>query len=86
WQPRVMLLTEFSMIQRFEYLLLMTLAQLPCYFSAAWLIETVGLTWILVIFLIGTASSASIFGTADTLGLLLTAGILLSFVKLGAWG
>lgn len=74
------------MIQSFEYVLLMTLAQLPGYFSAAWLIEKAGRKWILVIYLIGTAGSAYFFGTADSLSLLLTAGMLLSFFNLGAWG
>ncbi len=86
WLPSVMLLKGFSMIQSFEYVLLMTLAQLPGYFSAAWLIEKAGRKWILVVYLIGTAGSAYFFGTADSLSLLLTAGVLLSFFNLGAWG
>ncbi|WP_342490262.1 MFS transporter [Bacillus sp. FSL R5-0443] len=86
WLPSVMLIKGFSMIQSFEYVLLMTLAQLPGYFSAAWLIEKAGRKRILVIYLIGTAGSAYFFGTADSLGLLLTAGMLLSFFNLGAWG
>lgn len=86
WLPSVMLMKGFSMIQSFEYVLLMTLAQLPGYFSAAWLIEKAGRKRILVIYLIGTAGSAYFFGTADSLGLLLTAGMLLSFFNLGAWG
>ncbi|MEC3656418.1 MFS transporter [Bacillus siamensis] len=86
WLPSVMLMKGFSMIESFEYVLLMTLAQLPGYFSAAWLIEKAGRKRILVIYLIGTAGSAYFFGTADSLGLLLTAGMLLSFFNLGAWG
>ncbi|WP_233099705.1 hypothetical protein [Bacillus velezensis] len=67
------------MIQSFEYVLLMTLAQLPGYFSAAWLIEKAGRKTILVIYLLGTAGSAYFFGAADSLAMLLTAGMLLSF-------
>ena len=37
-----MLMKGYSMIESFEYVLLMTLAQLPGYFSAAWLIEKRG--------------------------------------------
>ena len=37
-------------------------------------------------YLIGTAVSAYLFGTADTTAMLMTAGILLSFFNLGAWG
>ena len=39
WLPSVMVMKGFSMIQSFDYVLIMTLAQLPGYFSAAWLIE-----------------------------------------------
>ncbi|AME06516.1 MFS transporter [Bacillus siamensis] len=86
WLPSVMLMKGFSMIESFEYVLLMTLAQLPGYFSAAWLIEKAGRKTILVIYLLGTAGSAYFFGAADSLGMLLAAGMLLSFFNLGAWG
>lgn len=86
WLPSVMVLKGFSMIKSFEYVLIMTLAQLPGYFTAAWLIEKAGRKFVLVVYLIGTAISAYLFGTADTLALLITSGILLSFFNLGAWG
>lgn len=86
WLPSVMLMKGYSMIESFEYVLLMTLAQLPGYFSAAWLIEKAGRKTILVIYLLGTAGSAYFFGAADSLAMLLTAGMLLSFFNLGAWG
>ncbi|MBD0408476.1 MFS transporter [Bacillus sp. 1021] len=86
WLPSVMLMKGFSMIESFEYVLLMTLAQLPGYFSAAWLIEKAGRKTILVIYLLGTAGSAYFFGAADSLVMLLAAGMLLSFFNLGAWG
>ncbi|MEH7687979.1 MFS transporter [Bacillus velezensis] len=80
WLPSVMLMKGYSMIESFEYVLLMTLAQLPGYFSAAWLIEKAGRKTILVIYLLGTAGSAYFFGAADSLAM------LLSFFNLGAWG
>lgn len=86
WLPSVMVMKGFSMIKSFEYVLIMTLAQLPGYFTAAWLIEKAGRKFVLVVYLIGTAISAYLFGTADTLALLITSGILLSFFNLGAWG
>ena len=64
----------------------MTLAQLPGYFTAAWFIEKFGRKFVLVSYLIGTAASAYIFGNADTLAVLLTSGMFLSFFNLGAWG
>nr|WP_189655243.1 MFS transporter [Bacillus sp. HNG] len=86
WLPSVMVMKGFSMIQSFEYVLIMTLAQLPGYFTAAWLIERVGRKFVLVTYLLGTAGSALVFGQAETTAVLIVSGILLSFFNLGAWG
>ena len=74
------------MIQSFEYVLIMTLAQLPGYYSAAWLIERMGRKFVLVTYLLGTAASALVFGAAESTTILIVSGILLSFFNLGAWG
>ncbi|WP_416827990.1 MFS transporter [Ectobacillus polymachus] len=86
WLPTVLTLKGFTLIKSFEYVLLMTLAQLPGYFSAAWLIERAGRKFVLVVYLLGTALCAYFFGQATTLSMLLTFGALLSFFNLGAWG
>ena len=86
WLPSVMVMKGFSMIQSFEYVLIMTLAQLPGYFTAAWLIEKIGRKFVLATYLLGTAGSALIFGHAETTAILIVSGILLSFFNLGAWG
>ncbi|OAS82993.1 MULTISPECIES: MFS transporter [Metabacillus] len=86
WLPSVMVMKGFSLIKSFEYVLIMTLAQLPGYFIAAYLIERAGRKFVLITFLVGTAVSAYFFGNAETLPLLLTSGIFLSFFNLGAWG
>lgn len=86
WLPSVMVMKGFSLIKSFEYVLIMTLAQLPGYFTAAWCIERFGRKFVLVVYLIGTAVSAYFFGTAASTALLMTSGILLSFFNLGAWG
>ncbi|WP_339260305.1 MFS transporter [Lysinibacillus sp. FSL K6-3209] len=86
WLPSVMVGKGFDMITSFKYVLIMTLAQLPGYFTAAWFIEKFGRKFVLVSYLIGTAVSAFIFGNAETMAVLLTSGMLLSFFNLGAWG
>lgn len=86
WLPSVMVMKGFSMIQSFEYVLIMTLAQLPGYFTAAWIIEKVGRKFVLSLYLLGTAVSALTFGFADTTAMLLLSGMFLSFFNLGAWG
>lgn len=86
WLPSVMVMKGFSMIQSFEYVLIMTLAQLPGYFTAAWIIEKVGRKFVLSLYLLGTSVSALTFGFADTTAMLLVSGMFLSFFNLGAWG
>lgn len=86
WMPSVVIMKGYSLVQSFEYVLIMTLAQLPGYFSAAWLIERAGRKFVLVTYLIGTAVSAFFFSFADSVFVLLMSGIFLSFFNLGAWG
>ncbi|MFK9091651.1 MFS transporter [Bacillus salipaludis] len=86
WLPSVMVMKGFSLIKSFEYVLIMTLAQLPGYFTAAWFIEKFGRKFVLVVYLMGTAVSAYLFGAAGSTAMLMLAGILLSFFNLGAWG
>ncbi|MFT8557991.1 MFS transporter [Liquorilactobacillus hordei] len=86
WLPSVVILKGYGLMHSFGYTLIMTLAQLPGYFVAAWLIEKWGRKWVLTTFLVGTAISAVGFGSASTLISLLLFGILLSFFNLGAWG
>lgn len=86
WLPSVMVMKGFNMIESFGYVLLMTIAQLPGYFTAAWLIERIGRKFVLSTYLLGTALSAVAFGNAETLSMILLFGALLSFFNLGAWG
>lgn len=86
WLPSVMVLKGFTLIKSFQYVLIMTLSQLPGYFTAAWFIEKIGRKFVLVTYLFGTAVSAYFFGSAETLTALIVSGCLLSFFNLGAWG
>jgi putative MFS transporter len=86
WLPTVMVLKGFSLVKSFQYVLIMTLAQLPGYFTAAYFIEKFGRKFVLVSYLLLTAASALWFSNAATEGMLIAAGISLSFFNLGAWG
>lgn len=86
WLPSVMVEKGFDLITSFKYVLIMALAQLPGYFTAAYFIETRGRKFVLCTYLLGTAISALVFGGADSVALLLIAGMFLSFFNLGAWG
>ncbi|MED2974208.1 MFS transporter [Fictibacillus sp. B-59209] len=86
WLPSVMVLKGFTLIKSFGYVLLMTLTQLPGFFSAAWLVEKVGRKFVLVTYLSLAAVSAIIFGTATSLPMLIAGGMALSFFYLGVTG
>lgn len=86
WLPSVMVIKGFDLVHSFSYVMIMTLAQLPGYFSAAWLIEKLGRKPVLISYLLGTAVFAFLFGNAMSVGALVTYGALLSFFNLGAWG
>lgn len=86
WLPSVMVLKGFTLVKSFQYVMLMTLAQLPGYFTAAYFIEKFGRKFVLVLYLFFTAVCALWFGLAETEVTLLLAGALLSFFNLGAWG
>lgn len=86
WLPTVMKSHGFTMVNSFKYVLIMSLAQLPGYFSAAWLIEKIGRKFVLIFFLLGTAISAAFFGFSNHISTLLVSGAFLSFFNLGAWG
>lgn len=86
WLPSFMVSKGFSLVKSFEYVLLITLAQLPGYFTAAYFIERLGRRFVLAVYLLLTGASAIWFGVATTESSLLAAGICLSFFNLGAWG
>ncbi|GLX67970.1 MFS transporter [Paenibacillus glycanilyticus] len=86
WLPTVMVMKGFTLVKSFQYVLIITLAQLPGYFTAAYLIEKIGRKAVLGVYLLMTAACAIWFGNAVTAGMLLTAGMFLSFFNLGAWG
>lgn len=86
WLPSIVLDKGFSLVQSFEYTLLMTLMQLPGYMLAAWLIERIGRKYVLTLFILGTAICAYGFGSSDSLLTLLIFGGGLNFFNLGAWG
>lgn len=86
WIPSILVDAGFSLVRSFGFTLIITLAQLPGYAVAAWLIEVWGRRLTLSVFLVGSAASAVMFGTVHTEGAIIAAGMALSFFNLGAWG
>ncbi|QJW47288.1 MFS transporter [bacterium BFN5] len=86
WLPSLMVGQGYTVIKSFEYVLIMTLAQLPGYFTAAYLVDRIGRKTTLASFLGLSAVSAYFFGQGGTPQTLLLWGSLMSFFNLGAWG
>src|SRR5205085_115958 len=95
WIPSLLVARGFDDVrpgQANMLFFLSTLAQVPGYFSAAWLVERWGRKPTLVVYLVATAISAYMFGSlgagsdATNAGLVLLWLSLLSFFNLGAWG
>ncbi|HCG47312.1 MFS transporter [Corynebacterium flavescens] len=86
WIPSLLVADGFSLVKSFTFTLIITLAQLPGYAAAAWLIEVWGRRITLAVFLIGSAVAAGCYGFASSDATIIAAGCLLSFFNLGAWG
>lgn len=86
WIPSLLVADGFSLVKSFQFTLIITLAQLPGYAVAAWLIEVWGRRATLATFLVGSALAAAGYGFAGSEATIIVAGCLLSFFNLGAWG
>ncbi len=86
WLPTLLFRQGHSLVRSFEYTLIITLAQLPGYAVAAWLIEKWGRRPTLATFLLGSGIAAGLFGLQNSTAGILLAGMALSFFNLGAWG
>ncbi|AEJ39703.1 hypothetical protein TPY_1519 [Sulfobacillus acidophilus TPY] len=86
WLPSVLVEHGYSLVHSFAYTLIVTLVQIPGYFSAAWLVDRVGRKPVLIVYILATAIAASLFSHAHGVGDVLLYGCLLGFFNLGAWG
>ena len=86
WLPSILVLRGFTIIHSFSYTLLITLAQLPGYYLAAYLMGKLQRKTVLLIYLFGTVVSVLAFSLANSNFTILASGAWLSFFDLGAWG
>ena len=84
--PSLLAARGLSEVRSNEFFFLSTIAQIPGYFSAAWLVERWGRKPTLVAYLLGTAAAAFLFGNSGTGTDAFLYAALLSFFNLGAWG
>lgn len=86
WLPSLVFQQGFTVVKTFEYVLIMTLAQLPGYYCAAWLVDKIGRKYTLSAFLLFSGVASYFFGHASTASTLMMWGSVMSFFNLGAWG
>ena len=86
WLPSLLVAQGYTLVRSLEYVLLITLAQVPGYLAAAFLVERWGRRPVLVGFLGLSALFAYLLSRAASPGEVVLFGALLSFFNLGAWG
>ncbi len=86
WLPSLMVGKGFAIINSFKYVLIMTLGQIPGYFSAAYLVEKIGRKATLVSYLALSGAAAYMFSSSVTTTEIIWWGVAVYFFNLGAWG
>ncbi|WP_459129018.1 MFS transporter [Guggenheimella bovis] len=86
WTPSLLIEKGFDMVKSFEMTLIMSLAQLPGYYSAAFLVERIGRKKLVSIYLFLTAVASWFYGNANSVTEIYIYGSFLYFSALGAWG
>jgi putative MFS transporter len=86
WLPSFFRAKGFALPAVYPNAFIMALAQIPGYFSAAWLVEKWGRRKTLGAYLIASGLFAWLFALASSPIEVVGAGIFLSFFALGAWG
>lgn len=86
WLPRIFVQQGFTFLRTYQNVFLMALAQLPGYFSAAYLVDRWGRKPTLGVYLLLSGVFTYLFAIATDLTTILAAAIWMSFFNLGAWG
>ena len=86
WLPTLLAGQGLPLATSFKFTLIITLAQIPGYFTAAYFVEKIGRKATLVPFMLLCAVGSYFFGGARSEHDLILWGCLLSFFNLGAWG
>jgi putative MFS transporter len=85
WLPSMLLARGLGLVRSLEYILMMSLAQLPGYFLTGYLADRVGRRWTFVALILLSAVSAGIFATTVEPSQVLLWGVLLNFFNAGAY-
>jgi putative MFS transporter len=86
WLPSFFKSSGMSTLPVYQNTFILALAQLPGYFSAAYLVEKWGRRRTLAFYLVASGVFTYLFAAANSMNWLIAAGIWMSFFTLGAWG
>jgi putative MFS transporter len=85
WLPSLFVERGFTFLATYQNTFILALAQLPGYFSAAYLVERWGRRSTLGVYLLASGVFTYLFAVTSGLLWILVAAILMSFFSLGAW-
>jgi putative MFS transporter len=86
WLPGFFRASGMTMLPVYQNTFILALAQLPGYFSAAWLVERWGRRKTLAVYLLASGLFTYLFAAVTSLNWVVGMGIWMSFFTLGAWG
>lgn len=86
WMPNYFRASGLPLLTVYQNAFILALAQLPGYFSAAWLVERWGRRKTLAAYLAASGFFTFLFAAANSLTWVVGMGIWMSFFTLGAWG
>jgi MFS transporter, putative metabolite:H+ symporter len=85
WIPTLLVERGYTVTKSFEFSIIIYLAQIPGYFSAAWCNERLDRRRTIAIYLIGSAASAFLMSQVDSAVAIVVSGALLSFFLNGVY-
>lgn len=86
WLPTFFKASGMALLPVYQNTFILALAQLPGYFSAAYLVERWGRRRTLAVYLVASGVFTYLFAYATGTGMLVAMGAWMSFFTLGAWG
>ncbi len=75
----------FDLAKSTEYIVLISLAGVPGFFTAAWLVERWGRKPSMILALVASAISAYLYGTAPSFPAMIAFGLVMQFFMFGMW-
>jgi putative MFS transporter len=86
WLPGFFRAQGMTLLPVYQNAFILALAQLPGYFSAAWLVERWGRRKTLAVYLAASGVFTFLFAAVTSLNWVVAMGVWMSFFTLGAWG